>query len=469
MLNYANTAFPQWDTTSEGDFGVMLVELFAYMGDILSFYGDRLAQEAYLPTATQRQPILNIAQLLGYTASNGSTAIGTVTLQNTTSSNITVPAGTQIATGLNTLVDAPVIFQTTTGITVNANNTATANVQQGITYSMTTLGTSTGLALQSFQIPQTGVLDGSVSVYVSSSSGSTQWTQVDYLIEYGPQDQVFTVSTDANNVTSINFGDSINGLIPGASLTIFASYTIFLGSAGNVSAGQVGVMVQNINGIQVPFQSAGSTLYQSSAMTGGSDPETNDQIRANAPLSYSVQQRAVTLQDYENLALNVPGVLMTSAIANHATSVTLYALGPNYQPVSTGLQTNISNYFVNKILAGTSVTIGNPSVILVDVGSSGSNMTLQVLPNYNQGVVLNNVQTALTAILSPPNTTFGMLLNVSTLYAAVMSVPGVAYALIPVMTREDTTQANTNPIQFRPSEIPNVGILYITVSGGILS
>lgn len=469
MLNYANVTFPQWDTSSEGDFGVMLVELFSYMGDILSFYGDRLAQEAYLPTATQRQSILNLAQLLGYSATTGSAATGTVTLQNTTSSSIIVPAGTQIATGFQSTVDSPITFQTTTGVTVNANSTATANVQQGITYTSTTLGISSGLALQSFQIPQTGVLAGSISVFVSSSSGSTQWTQVNYLIEHGPQDQVFTVSTDANNITSINFGDNINGAIPGTGLTISATYTIFLGSAGNVTAGQVGVLVQNINGILVPFQSAGSTLYQSSAMAGGSDPETNDQIRTNAPLSYSVQQRAVTLQDYQNLVLNVPGVLMANATANHATSVTLYALGPNYQPVSTGLQTNISNYFTNKILAGTSVTIGTPALILVDIGTSGNNMTLQVLSNYNQGVVLANVQTALTAILSPPNTTFGMLLNISTIYAAIMSVPGVAYTLVPVMTREDVTQANTNPIQFRPSEVPNAGNFYITVSGGILS
>lgn len=469
MLNYAAIAFPQWDTSSEGDFGVMLVELFAYMGDILSFYGDRLAQEAYLPTATQRQSILNIAQLLGYTASNGSAATGTIILQNSTAANIIVPAGTQVATGYQASVDAPVIYQVTNGVTVNANSTATANVQQGITYPMSVLGVSNGTSLQSFQIPQANVLDGSVSVYVSSSFGSTQWSQVNYFIDYGPQDTVYTVSTDANQITSINFGDSINGLIPGTGFTVYATYTIFAGSAGNVPAGLVGVLVQAINGIIVPVQSAGSSLYQSSAMTGGSDPETNDQIRANAPAAYSVQQRAVTLDDYENLALNVPGVVMASAVAAKSTSVTLYALGPNYQPAGTGLLSNIANYFQGKTLAGTTITMGTPNLILVDVGSSGNNMTLQVLPNYNQGVVYNNVVTALTAVLSPPNTTFGMLLNVSALYAAVMSVPGVAYAVIPVFTREDITQSNTNPVQFRLSEIPVTGSFFITTSGGILT
>lgn len=469
MLNYASVAFPQWDTTSEGDFGVMLVELFAYMGDILSFYGDRLSQEAYLPTATQRQSILNIAQLLGYTASNGSAATGTVTFQNSTSSNITVPAGTQVSTGYQASVDAPIIYQVLTPTVVPANSTATASVEQGITYTLTVLGTSTGFALQTFQIPQTEVLDGSVSVFVSTATGSTEWTQVDYLIDYGPEDMVYSVYTDANDITWIQFGDNINGLIPGTGLTIFSTYTIFVGSAGNQVAGTVGVLSQSIAGITVPLQSSGSTLYQSSAMTGGADAETNDQIRANAPLSYSVQQRAVSLEDYENLALNVPGVVVSSAVANHSTSVTIYALGPNYQVLSTGLASNLYNYMLPRVLAGTSVTIGTPALIPVDVGSSSSNMTLQVLPNYNQGVVYTNVVTALTAVLSPPNTTFGDLLNVSELYAAIMSVPGVSYAVIPLFTREDTTQSTTNPIQFRNSEIPVAGNLYITVNGGILT
>src|SRR5690348_11735864 len=112
MLQYASVIMPEWDTSSEGDFGVMLVELFAYLGDILSFYGDRLTQEAYLPTATQRLSILNLARLLGYIPTNGSPATGTVTFQNTTTNQITVPAGTQIASAFDDTADQPIIYET---------------------------------------------------------------------------------------------------------------------------------------------------------------------------------------------------------------------------------------------------------------------------------------------------------------------------------------------------------------------
>jgi uncharacterized phage protein gp47/JayE len=280
---------------------------------------------------------------------------------------------------------------------------------------------------------------------------------------------VWTSFTNANGFTSIQFGDNINGAIPGIGLTVYATYTIGVGSAGNQPSGSVGIFVTPVTGVFVPFQSAGSTLFQSSAMTGGSDPETNDQIRANAPQSYSVQQRAVSSGDFAALALNVPGALMTEAVANHATSVTLFALGPNYQPADSGLQANILSYFQGKTLSGVSLTIGSPDLVPVDVGTSDTGITLQVMPNYNQGVVVANVTTAMQAVLSPPNSQFGMLIQVSSLYSAVMSVPGVEYTIINVMTREDVTQANTNPIQFRQSEIPVSGNIYISPSGGILT
>lgn len=471
MLNYAQVAFPEWDTSSEGDFGVMLVELFAYMGDILSFYGDRLTQEAYLPTATQRLSILNIAQLLGYIPTNGSPAQGTVTLQTSNPGvAVVVPANTQIATSFDTASDQPIIFETNNSVTVPANGgTTTVGVTQGITYTLTNIGISNGTADQSFKIPQANVEDGSVTVFVSSASGNVQWNQVQFLVDSKPTDLVYSIHVDQDQMTNIQFGDNINGAIPGIGLIVFATYTVGVGSAGNQPAGSVGVFVTPITGVFVPFQSAGSTLFQSTSMTGGSDPETNDQIRANAPQSYQVQQRAVSTQDFAALALNVPGILVTSAIANHSTSVTLFALGPNYQPADSGLQADIQTYFSNKTLAGTSLTIGTPDLVSVDVGAMGNGITLQVLPNYNQGVVVANVTTALQATLSPPNTQFGMLLQVSALYSAIMSVPGVEYTVINIMTREDVTQSNTNPIQFRQSEVPVSGNIFINASGGILT
>ena len=268
-----------------------------------------------------------------------------------------------------------------------------------------------------------------------------------------------------DGLTNITFGDNINGLIPSVGLSVWASYTVGQGSAGNQSAGVVGVMVSPIDGLSVGVNGDGS--YQSSAMSGGADPESNDQIRANAPASFQTQNRAVSPADFQNLVLTVPGVTAANTVANHSTSVTLYCLGPAYQAPGTSLVNDILSFFSGKTLAGVTLTVGTPSLIPVNVGSGGSPVTLQVAPTYLQTGVLANVETALTNLFQPPSSSFGQLITLSGIMQTIMSVPGVEWCIVPLFTRTDVTQANTNNIQLRPSEIAVPGTWNITAQGGL--
>lgn len=468
MLAYAATIMPAWNTSSPGDMGVAIVELLAYCLDIQSYYGDRISQEAYLPTATQRLSLLNIAQLLGYVPSNGAPAAGTVTFETESASpDVVIPAGTQVSTStLIESVDAPVIYQTDSTVTCDgAGGTVTVAVTQGITSTQVQIGTSDGTPGQTFQIPQPGVIDGSTQLLVETVTGFQQWQQVPYLVDTGAEDMVFAVAVDQNGLTTITLGDGLNGLIPAVGLTIWATYTIGVGAAGNQAAGIVGTIVTSLAGLSIPLLGDGIT-YNSSAMGGGSDPETNDQIRANAPAAFRAQRRAIGLQDYADLARGIPGVLLASATANHDTSVTLYILGPNYLAPGAALQDSVLDFFEGKTGGGTTLSVGSPSLIPVDVGTSGNKVQLQVLPTYSQQAVLANVQVALQALLSPPSMQFNQLLNVSQIYSAINAVDGVDYVVIPVFTREDAVQSGTTAIQFRPSEIPVPGSNFVNVSGG---
>ena len=473
LLIYASQIFPDWNVTSEGDFGVVLLELFSYCGDILSYYTDRVAQEAYLPTATQRQSLLNIAQLLGYTPSNGTPASGTVTfITNNPGPAVVIGEGTQVQSNFNTALDQPIIYQTTEVMTCPANGgTVTIPVVQGVTSNLVPIGTSTGLPGQVFQLPQTNVQDGSTTIYIQSQApgGNTQWNQVSSFVNAQPSDTSFTLFVDANNMTNITFGDGVNGLIPALGLTISATYTVIAGSAGNQPVGAVNILVDSILGIAIAYNAAG--IAESSIMSGGSDPETNDSIRANAPTAFATQGRAVSLADYANLAVNVPGVVSANAVANHSTSVSLYILGPGATVATGTLNDAVLTAFEDATLAGVTLSLPTPNLIAVDLGSSNFSpnnyLTLQVSPTYSQQATVNAVILALNAFLTPPSTTFGMLLNVSQLYQVIMAVPGVAYTVIPVFTREDVPQTGTTAIQFRSSEIPVAGNYYISAQGGM--
>lgn len=59
-------ALREWRSREAGDFGMMLVEFFAYMGDVTSFYDGFIAGETYLRTATLPDAARRMVALLGY-------------------------------------------------------------------------------------------------------------------------------------------------------------------------------------------------------------------------------------------------------------------------------------------------------------------------------------------------------------------------------------------------------------------
>jgi uncharacterized phage protein gp47/JayE len=469
LIIYAQQAMPDWNMSSEGDFGVMLLELFAYMGDIMSYYIDRVAQEAYINTATQRLSLLNIAGLLGYVPHNGSPSSGTVTFTTSaTSPAVIVPSLSQLQSNFNSALDTPVLFYTTEEVTVPEDGgTITVPVNQGQWIYGEIVGTSGGASGQQFQLASLGIQDQSTLVYVQSSQGILTWTQVLNFVDNGPNDMVYTASVNQNGVTTITFGDGINGLIPPLGAQITSTYIVIVGSAGNIAAGAVTLFLNDVPGVSIQVISG---IAQSSIMSGGADPESNNSIRGNAPEQFATQQRAVSLNDFASLALAVQGVTMANAVANHSTSVSLYVLGPGGSMPTTGLLNNVQDYFIGppqRLLAGVTLTTPLPNLIMVDVGSTANNIQLEVLSNYSAQNTLNSVNSALNALLSPPNVAFGQLLQVSSIYEAIMAVAGVAYVVIPVFTREDIVQTGTNAIQFRQSEVPIPGSFFVTVNGGM--
>ena len=55
----------------EDDFAIALIDAFAVMADVLGFYQERIANEAFLRTATERRSVLELAALLGYQPAPG--------------------------------------------------------------------------------------------------------------------------------------------------------------------------------------------------------------------------------------------------------------------------------------------------------------------------------------------------------------------------------------------------------------
>jgi len=67
LINYAKSYFPNtYRDFNETSPGMMLLEMNAYVGDVLSFYIDQQYKEMLLPLAEERRNIITMAKMFGY-------------------------------------------------------------------------------------------------------------------------------------------------------------------------------------------------------------------------------------------------------------------------------------------------------------------------------------------------------------------------------------------------------------------
>ena len=66
LIQLVKSVFPDWTDFEVASFGNVLVELYAFVGDVITFYLDNQARESRLGTATQRKNVIALARMLGF-------------------------------------------------------------------------------------------------------------------------------------------------------------------------------------------------------------------------------------------------------------------------------------------------------------------------------------------------------------------------------------------------------------------
>jgi hypothetical protein len=121
-------------TRSSGDFAIALIDAWSEVLDILTFYTERLANEAYLGTAIEARSVFELARLVGYKPSPGVSAstVLAFTLATATGSPPIVPiaAGTRVQS-VPGPGQTPQVFETSTDLTATiAGNAIPAATSQ---------------------------------------------------------------------------------------------------------------------------------------------------------------------------------------------------------------------------------------------------------------------------------------------------------------------------------------------------
>lgn len=466
LLARASNYLPEWTARDQSDFGMMMVDLWAYMGDILHYYVDRAAQESFISTATKRESVMAIANLLDYVPQGRRPARTFITLnaQNTSATDtspIYIPQYTRfLATPLQDTA-SPVVFTLNTPIAFVATSSgASANlVVDGVTYDthpkttpisvvltegerFTETYTATGLSGQQIKLRQTGVVTSSVTVDVSEgpSGADVRYTYIDRMINATNNNKVYTVNLLADNYSVVAFGGGINGKIPNVNSTITITYRRSRGSAGNINVGAV----YGLESYTVPNKPALDGLIvvpNTSRAVGGADPESMDSIRINAPAMFRTQDRAVSLQDYKDLVKRVTGIARSTAYLSGNTVLIRAATTPadygssNTLVLSSEEVQSIVDYLEPREITFVTSTVG-ASVTLTPVNLVG---TVQIKSGYIQEIVYDNVVTAVRNLLSFDNVDFAGTLSLGDVYRAMLAVEGVDYAHV---TRFTTTGSN---------------------------
>src|SRR5215470_190519 len=110
LIDFIPTRLPDWTERNEADLGMMLVELFSSTADNLSYMQDRVANEAFLGTATQRRSVAGHLALIGYQMDDGASAH--TWLQFQVNSAQPLLAGFKVSNNPSASDDPVIVFET---------------------------------------------------------------------------------------------------------------------------------------------------------------------------------------------------------------------------------------------------------------------------------------------------------------------------------------------------------------------
>ena len=262
------------------------------------------------------------------------------------------------------------------------------------------------------------------------------WTPERDLLQSRDADRHFVLETESDGHARIRFGDDKHGRRPDAGTDFSASYRLGNGPAGNVGIDTITHAITadgRITAITNPLPG-----------TGGTRPETMDEVRRNAPYAYRRQERAVTPEDMAEVMERMDGVSRAAATLRwtgswHTVFVTVDRDGG--VPVDPAFEAAALAHLERFRMAGQDIRIENPIYVSLEL-----HLLVCVKDEYFPGHVRAQLLEWLgsgrrsdgeRAVFHPDNFTFGDTVYLSRIYASARQVPGVASVQATLFQRVD--------------------------------
>lgn len=442
---------PEWtEYESEADFGNVLLQLFAHMGDILSYYQDRVVSESFLGTARTRRSIIEHLRLIGYRLATAAPASTTLTLSfpGDCMEVVTIRRGDAFAT--KSTKESPSVRFEYAGerpLVIDCAEIATGPggrklfrdvpVEEGRLVRDELLGASDGSRNQRFTLSHPRLIVRSRGlgqtvnrdIIVRTELGGVidEWALQESLAFSRAGQTDFTIEIDEDDRAVVLFGDGDFGAIPPVGAALRVTYRVGGGRHGNVPADSIRTIV---DAPQLALLAA--EINNPAPATGGGERESIEHAVLHAPAVFRSLRRAVTSADYEALALEFSGVGKVRAVARNWNTVTLYVAPEGGGQVSDVLRADLLAYFEGLRPLSTIIEVEDVDYVQIFVTAD-----IGVISYYERDQVADEVRQAAAQLLAFDRVAFGQPVYLSKFYEAMEAVAGVEFVNITEFRRED--------------------------------
>lgn len=467
LIQYARTVYPNdYQYFTESDFGMMLIELVAYMGSVMSMKADMLANENFLATARQRSSVKKLLELVGVkmrgplsAAAQAQLSINQSLASYTSVDPVTIEPSQRvisipspedgvtvsytlykIVNGLVDTINANgdiLLYPSSEGLGTNKNIFRNLVLQEGALVSETGDFTATE-SVKSIKLSQGPVVDGSVQVFVTDpdktvATGAYSEVQNIYFAS-GGSDRIFQVLYDDNYNATVIFGDNTVGVSPSNGASFIVQYRVGGGTRGNLEKNVISTSI-SAKGITTLT----GILTNISKATGGANAETIEHAKKYAPLTFRRQDRVVTLEDYSVFAnsfmSNYGTIGKAIAVVRKAYSsaniIDIYVLEKasdiQLQKATTNFKTQLLDAINKKKMATDDVVIADGLIRTLDLV-----VTIKIDKDLKnkENSIKTKVRDTILEYMNVDNRDFGESLSISELNRQIFEIDEVRFSTI---------------------------------------
>lgn len=444
MLEYVSTYFPDdFNDFVSSNATIMLIELVAYVGAILSQRSDILANESFLPTSFTEEAVINHLALINEQINRAisATVDVEVSIPFSVATEVRIPSGTLFSLPspdgdslFYEIFSAPGDFSSPIIIPPGKRGIIAFGIEGR--FAEPFVSVSGGGPDQIISIPDTSILDSPITVESEIGDQTISWQRVNILERSKSNDRVYEVKFTETGM-NIVFGDDVAGKSPTAGETITVTYRRGGGIRGRIATNTINEVRQITP--EAPASAAVEVTFRNvNPSQGGRNKENIDRAKRRAPLEAATHETAVSGEDYAVLASEYShpvfgAVLKASAtvrtnINTNLVELFVLAEGSNGEPVtpSLGLKRGIEQFFENRTGAFTNEIRAQDAFIKpIDFRAN-----VIVSRNVDPALIKTRVINAVNQFFDVSNFDLGKGFNLGPLYQIIQQIEGIQFVTI---------------------------------------